>query len=415
MREKQYPASLLIKIGIVGKTNTGKTTFFNASTGSTAEVSTYPFTTKKPNIATGQVQTLCVCRELHLKDKPKNSTCIDGWRFVPLEILDLPGLIKGAWAGRGLGTQFLNVVAQADALLHVVDASGSIDPEGKITRAGMGNPVLDVYDIEEELILWFKVAVDRALQRIRRRTFRKQGSYDGPLAKELAGIGVRREHVVQALAEAKLEDKFPKEWKDEDSRNFSEKLRAISKPTIIIANKMDLAYADKNFDKLRGEFKSQLVIPACSEAELALRRAQEKGFIQYIPGEETFQVLDESRLTKDQAWALAYVQQKVMTKLMRTGVQFALNSCIFKLLGMNAVYPVEDAKNLADKRGNVLPDVFLVPNGRTAKDLAQEIHSELAARMLYAIDARNGLRLPNDYILRDRDVISIVTAARKKE
>ncbi|HLE64750.1 MAG TPA: YchF-related putative GTPase [Candidatus Bathyarchaeia archaeon] len=405
----------MIKIGIVGKTNTGKTTFFNASTGSTAEVSTYPFTTKKPNIATGQVQTLCVCRELHLKDKPKNSTCIDGWRFVPLEILDLPGLIKGAWAGRGLGTQFLNVVAQADALLHVVDASGSIDPEGKITRAGMGNPVLDVYDIEEELILWFKVAVDRALQRIRRRTFRKQGSYDGPLAKELAGIGVRREHVVQALAEAKLEDKFPKEWKDEDSRNFSEKLRAISKPTIIIANKMDLAYADKNFDKLRGEFKSQLVIPACSEAELALRRAQEKGFIQYIPGEETFQVLDESRLTKDQAWALAYVQQKVMTKLMRTGVQFALNSCIFKLLGMNAVYPVEDAKNLADKRGNVLPDVFLVPNGRTAKDLAQEIHSELAARMLYAIDARNGLRLPNDYILRDRDVISIVTAARKKE
>ncbi|HEY4822355.1 MAG TPA: YchF-related putative GTPase [Candidatus Bathyarchaeia archaeon] len=405
----------MIKIGIVGKTNTGKTTFFNASTGSTAEVSTYPFTTKKPNIATGQVQTLCVCRELHLKDKPKNSTCIDGWRFVPLEILDLPGLIKGAWAGRGLGTQFLNVVAQADALLHVVDASGSIDPEGKITRAGMGNPVLDVYDIEEELILWFKVAVDRALQRIRRRTFRKQGSYDGPLAKELAGIGVRREHVVQALAEAKLEDKFPKEWKDEDSRNFSEKLRTISKPTVIIANKMDLAYADKNFDRLRGEFKSQLVIPACSEAELALRRAQEKGFIQYIPGEETFQVLDESRLTKDQAWALAYVQQKVMTKLMRTGVQFALNSCIFKLLGMNAVYPVEDAKNLADKRGNVLPDVFLVPNGRTVKDLAQEIHSELAARMLYAIDARNGLRLPNDYILRDRDVISIVTAARKKE
>lgn len=404
----------MIKIGIVGKTNTGKTTFFNASTGSTAEVSNYPFTTKKPNIATGQVQTLCVCRELHLKDKPKNSTCIDGWRFVPLEILDLPGLIKGAWAGRGLGTQFLNVVAQADALLHVVDASGSIDPDGKITRAGMGNPVLDVYDIEEELILWFKVAVDRALQRIRRRVFR-QGAYDGPLAKELAGIGVRHEHVVQALAEAKLEEKSPKEWKDEDSRNFSEKLRAISKPTVIIANKMDLAHAEKNFDKLRGEFKSQLVIPVCSEAELALRRAQEKGFIQYVPGEETFQVLDESRLTKDQAWALAYVQQKVMTKLMRTGVQFALNSCIFKLLGMNAVYPVEDAKNLADKRGNVLPDVFLVPNGRTAKDLAQEIHSELAARMLYGVDARNGLRLPNDYILRDRDVISIVTAARKKE
>jgi ribosome-binding ATPase YchF (GTP1/OBG family) len=103
-----------------------------------------------------------------------------------------------------------------------------------------------------------------------------------------------------------------------------------------------------------------------------------------------------------------------MTKWMRTGVQFALNAAVFKLLGMNAVYPVEDPKTLSDKRGNTLPDVYLVPKGYVAKDLAREIHSELAARMLHAIDARNGLRLPQEYELRDRDVISIVTAARKK-
>src|SRR5438445_12470946 len=154
----------MIRIGIIGKTNTGKTTFFNAATSSTEEVSTYPFTTKKPNTATGQVQTLCVCRELNVTDKPRNSSCVDGWRFIPVEIIDLPGLIKGAWAGRGLGTQFLNVVSQADALLHVVDASGSVDEEGKITKPGMRNPILDAYDIEEKLIIWLKVAVDRALQ-----------------------------------------------------------------------------------------------------------------------------------------------------------------------------------------------------------------------------------------------------------
>ncbi len=334
----------MIRIGIIGKTNTGKTTFFNAATSSTGEVSTYPFTTKKQNTATGQVQTLCVCRELGVTDKPRNSTCIDGWRFIPIEVIDLPGLIKGAFEGKGLGTQFLNVVSQADALLHVVDASGGIDEEGKITHPGMGNPVIDVYDIEEEMILWFKVAIDRALQRTKKKTLK----------------------------------------------------------------------ADKNFEKLREEFKSQLVIPVCSEAEVALKRAEGKGFIQYVPGEETFKVIDESRLTKDQAWALAYVQQKVMTKWMRTGVQFALNAAIFKLLGMNAVYPVEDPKGLSDKRGNILPDVYLVPKGYVAKDLAREIHSELAAKMLHAIDARNGLRLPQDYELRDRDVISIVTAARKK-
>ncbi len=338
---------------------------------------------------------------------------MDGWRFIPIEILDLPGLIKGAFAGKGLGTQFLNVVSQADALLHVVDASGSIDAEGKIAHAGMGNPVLDVYDIEEEMILWFKVAVDRALQRVKRKTL-KAGSFDKPMSKELAGIGVKPEHVKKSVEETGLGEKNPKEWKDADSRTFSEFLRTISKPTLIIANKMDLAYSEQNFEKLREQFKSQLVVPVCSEAEVALKRAEEKGFIQYVPGEETFKVLDDSRLSKDQAWALAYVQQRVMTKWMRTGVQFALNAAIFKLLGMNAVYPVEDAKNLSDKKGNVLPDAYLVPQGYVSKDLAREIHTDLAKSMLYALDARNGLRLPHDYLLRDRDIISIVSAARKK-
>ncbi|HEX9429546.1 MAG TPA: TGS domain-containing protein, partial [Candidatus Bathyarchaeia archaeon] len=230
----------------------------------------------------------------------------------------------------------------------------------------------------------------------------------------LAGIGVKLEHVTAALEAANLSTKHPKDWKDEDSRKFSENIRSVSKPTLIIANKMDLAYSEKNFEKLHEEFNSQLVIPASSEAELALKRAQEKGLIEYVPGEETFKVLDESRISKDQAWALAYVQQKVMTKLMRTGVEFALNSAVFKLLGMNAVYPVEDPKTFSDKKGNVLPDAFLVPREYTPKDLAKEIHSELAEKMLYAIDTRDGLRLPNDYLLRDRDVISIVTAARKK-
>src|SRR5205814_3575804 len=69
-------------------------------------------------------------------------------------------------------TLFRSVVSQADALLHVVDASGGVDAEGKITHPGMGNPVIDVYDIEEELILWFKVAVDRALQRTKKKSLK---------------------------------------------------------------------------------------------------------------------------------------------------------------------------------------------------------------------------------------------------
>lgn len=95
-------------------------------------------------------------------------------------------------------------------------------------------------------------------------------------------------------------------------------------------------------------------------------------------------------------------------------MQFALNMCVFKLLGMNSVYPVEDEGTLSDKKGNVLPDVFLVPSTATARDLAEQIHSDLAKAMLYALDARTGVRLPSDYVLRDRDIVKIVSATRRK-
>ncbi|HSD04933.1 MAG TPA: GTPase, partial [Nitrosopumilaceae archaeon] len=144
-----------IKIGLLGKTNTGKTTFFNAATLSHSEISTYPFTTKKPEKALGNAITPCVHPEFNVQDQPQNSKCVDGWRFIPIELIDLPGLIKDAWAGKGLGNQFLSVATQADAILHVVDVSGSVDASGKITDVGNGDPISDVADIEEELIMWY--------------------------------------------------------------------------------------------------------------------------------------------------------------------------------------------------------------------------------------------------------------------
>ena len=144
----------MLTIGIIGKTNTGKTTLFNAVTLLNAKISNFPFTTKKPNIGTAYVCDICVCKELGVKDNPLNSTCIDGWRYVPVKIIDVPGLVKDAWMGRGLGNQFLSVIGQADALIHVVDASGSIDADGKITQPGSGNPVQDAIDVELEIERW---------------------------------------------------------------------------------------------------------------------------------------------------------------------------------------------------------------------------------------------------------------------
>ena len=402
----------MIRIGMIGKTNTGKTTFFNAATLLRAEVSTYPFTTKRPNIATAHVQTVCVCRELGVQDRPRDSKCIDGWRFIPVELIDLPGLIKGSWEGRGLGTQFLSIASQADALLHVVDASGSVDAKGKLTRPGLGNPVSDVYDIEEELTKWFIRIVDKSISKASHQASKK--TVDKAIFEALAGLKVRLDQVQRSLRETELTDIELKKWKAEDIERFAGKIREISKPTMIIANKMDLAYAEENYKRLSQEFGRALVVPCSADAELALRRAEEKGYIKYVPGEETFRVLAPAKLTADQTKALAYVQQRVFTRWIRTGVQFALNSCVFKLLNMNSVFPVEDQAKFSDKRGDILPDVMLVPYNATLSDVAGHVHSELAQTMIYGIDARTGVRLPADYIVRDRDVIKIVAAAEPR-
>jgi ribosome-binding ATPase YchF (GTP1/OBG family) len=402
----------MIRIGIIGKTNTGKTTFFNACTLLQTEVSTYPFTTKRPNRGIAYVRTICVCRELGVQDRPRNSKCIDGWRFIPVELIDLPGLIKGSWKGRGLGTQFLSVASQADALLHVVDASGAVDRNGKLTRPGLGSPVSDVYDIEEELTRWFTRIVDKSISKVAHQL--REKAVDRAVFKALAGLKVRPDQIQRSLRETELTDLDLKMWKDDDIERFAAKIREISKPTMIIANKMDLPYAEQNYKRLGQEFGRALVIPCSADAELALRRAEEKGHIRYAPGEETFQVLAPTKLTREQTRALAYVQQRVFTRWIRTGVQFALNSCVFKLLNMNCVYPVEDETKFSDKKGNVLPDVILVPYNATLSDVARHIHSELAQTVIHGIDARTGVRLPADYIVRDRDVIKVVAAAESR-
>ena len=102
-----------------------------------------------------------------------------------------------------------------------------------------------------------------------------------------------------------------------------------------------------------------------------------------------------------------------MGEYMRTGVQFAINITVFKLLKMNSIYPVATPENLSDKKGRILPDLILLKDGSTVIDLAKEIHSDLVKGLLYAKDLRYNLRVPTNYQLRDRDVISLVSASKK--
>ncbi len=401
-----------IKIGLIGKTNTGKTTFFNSATLSSAEISTYPFTTKKAETATAYAVTVCVHPEFNVTDNPNNSKCSDGWRYIPIELIDLPGLIKDAWKGKGLGNQFLSIAAQSDALLHIVDVSGSVDSSGKISEVGTGDPISDYADIEEELIMWYHKILEGNRDKISKLISSGNDKIES-LTELYRGIGVKKDHIKDTLKTLGLEDKNFDDFDVQDTKKFATHLRRISKPTLIVANKIDIEGADETFDRIRERYSDSIVVPASADSELSLRRAEQKGLIKYSPGSEQFEIIKPEDLNDKQKNALEFIKKGIMGEYMRTGVQFAINIAVFKLLKMNSIYPVANEEKLSDKKGRVLPDLILMKDGATVNDLANESHSDLQKGLLYAKDLRYKLRLPLDYQLRDRDVISLISASKK--
>jgi ribosome-binding ATPase YchF (GTP1/OBG family) len=401
-----------IKLGLIGKTNTGKTTFYNAATLSSEEISSYPFTTKKPVSGTAHAITLCVHPEFKIQDNPNNSKCVEGWRYIPVELIDLPGLIKDAWKGKGLGNQFLSIAAQSDALLHVVDASGGIDSSGKITEVGSGDPISDFADIEEELIMWYHKILEGNRDKVSKLIRTGSNTVDA-ITDLYRGIGVNKIHVKDALVTLGLEEKEFDDFDMVNSKKLVAHIRKISKPTLIVANKIDVEGADKNFARLRERYNDSIVIPVSGDSEFSLRRAEQKGLIKYSPGSEQFEIIKSGELNEKQTNALDFIKKGIMGEYMRTGVQFAINVAVFKLLKMNSIYPIADEKHMADKKGRVLPDLILLKAGATIADLAKEIHTDLTKGLLYGKDLRYNLRLPVDYQLRDRDVVSLVSASKK--
>jgi ribosome-binding ATPase YchF (GTP1/OBG family) len=397
-------------LGIVGKPNTGKSTFFSASTLAPAEIANYPFTTIKPNRGIGYVRTPCVHEEFGVKDNPSNSLCLDGVRLIPIEFIDCAGLVPGAWEGRGLGNQFLDEIRRADALIHIVDASGGTDCEGRLCKLGEHDPMEDVEFLEHEITMWMANIIKKDWPKIARTVEAESKDLFSMLEERLSGLSIKRNHLVEAIRKTGLTEKVTS-WNEEEFLKFVDTLRQIAKPMIIGANKMDLPSAEDNLEKLKKS--GHIVVPCCAEAELALRRAAEKQLIDYKPGDCNFKVLKPETLSDTQTKALETIREKVLLKNGSTGVQEAVNTAFYKLLNMITVFPVEDLEHLSNHDGKVLPDAYLVPYGTTARQLAYLIHTELGQGFIYAVEAREKKRVGEDYLLKDRDVLSIVSAHRR--
>ncbi|MCW4047731.1 MAG: redox-regulated ATPase YchF [Candidatus Bathyarchaeota archaeon] len=398
-------------LGIIGKPNTGKSTFFSAATLVPVEIANYPFTTIKPNRGVGYVRTPCVHQEFQVNDNPKNSICLNGIRLIPVELIDVAGIVPGAWEGRGLGNQFLDEIRRADALIHIVDASGGTDCEGRLCKPGEHDPLEDVQFLEREITMWMATILKKDWQKLARTAEAESKDIYSMLEERLSGLGIKRSHIFEAIRNTGLNADKPTSWSEEDLLKFVDALRRASKPMLIVANKIDLPNAEANVERLRK--LGYTVIPCSAEAELALRRAAEKQLIDYKPGDCNFKILEQSKLSPSQIKALETIRERVLLKNGSTGVQDAINMAYFKLLNMITVYPVEDVEHLADHNGKVLPDAYLVPYGITARQFAYLIHTELGESFIYAVDAREKKRIGENAVLKDRDVISIVSAKKR--
>lgn len=398
-------------VGIVGKPNVGKSTFFSAATLIPVPIANYPFTTIKPNRGIAYVKTECVCKEFKVKDNPVNSICINGTRLIPVELIDCAGLVPGSWKGRGLGNQFLDEIRKADALIHIVDAAGATDLEGKPCKPGSHDPIEDIKFLEEEINMWIFQMLKKDWERISRRVEISNEKLDKILEERLSGLSIKKPLIIKAIKECELNPSKPSSWNNDELMSFIDKLRKVAKPMLIVANKIDLPYAKENIEKLKKT--GYIVVPCCAEAELALRMSSKKGLTDYTPGASDFKILNPELLTFEQKKALESIKEKVLIPYGSTGVQKAIDLSFFELLNMIVVYPVENVEKLSDHKGRILPDAYLVPKGTTVKEFAYLIHTELGESFLYSIDARSKLRLKEDYILKDKDVISIVSAKKR--
>jgi len=390
-------------IGLVGKPSVGKSTFFKAATLAEVEIAAYPFTTIKANHGVGYVKVDCIDKEFKTQCNPSHGFCINHNRFVPIDLMDVAGLVEGASEGKGLGNQFLDDLRQADVFIQIVDVSGTTDIEGKITEGH--DPTKDIVMLESELNKWYANIFMKVWRTLVRKVDQEGGKFSQAVATQFSGLKVDEDQVKQVLLKANLPAKASS-WNEEQIMKFVSELRKLSKPMIIAANKVDLEKGSENLDKLKKAYPDYLIIPCSADGELALRQAAKAGMIDYIPGEKTFTIKKE--LNEKQKDALEKIRKNVLEKFeFGTGVQEILNRSVFNILGYLAIFPAS-ANKLADSKGNVLPDCFLLPPGSTALDFAFFLHTDFGKNFIRAIDARTKMAVGKDHKLKNRDAFEIV-------
>ncbi|WP_336025377.1 redox-regulated ATPase YchF [Halobellus salinisoli] len=390
----------MLSVALAGKPNAGKSTFYKAATMADVDVGNYPFTTIDPNRGVTHARTRCPC----LDREERCGNCEGGVRYVPVELLDVAGLVPGAHEGRGLGNQFLDALTDADVILAVVDAAGGTNAEGEPVEVGTYDPVEEADFVEVELEQWLVGIIERNWESVVRKSRSPDFDIDEALTEMLTGFGATEYDVAASLRALDYPDD-PQQWSDEDQERLARDIRQRTKPIVLVANKADIA-PPENLERLAKSDKP--VIPTTADGELALRNATEAGIVEYLPGDEDFEVVGD--VSDAQMQGLETIRE-VMSERGGTGVQRAIDTAVYDVLDMVTAYPVQNETKWTDGTGEMLPDAFLLARGSTPKDLAFAVHSDIGEGYLHAVDARSKRRIAEDYELEEGDVIKIVSTA----
>ena len=390
----------MVLIAVCGKPNVGKSTFLAACTGTSPQIANYPFTTIDPNKGVAFVRATCPHVRLGVKCDPNNARCENGIRLVPVNMVDVAGIVPGAHEGKGMGNRFLTDVANADVLTIFADASGSTDDGGNIVSEGSHSPVRDIQLFLDELDEWFYDVVKRNADKSKGNT----GLND--FFTSLTGIGVPLA-VAKDLWERMALPKEPPKWRDADYHAYSKTLREKTKPFLIAANKSESKAATEGIEALAEEFPGVPVIRMCADYELALTKARAVGMVEYDGKKIT--LTEKGSANPRAAEAIGRIAAYVSANG-STGVADAVDTAVYKLAGYMVAYPVEDENHFSNHFGKILPDAILLKKGSTPLDLAGAIHADLAKHFLHAVDAEKKTRMGKEHPLEDGAVVKIVSA-----
>src|SRR5579859_4981829 len=210
-----------MEIALVGKPNVGKSTLFNALTLLDVPMAPFPFTTTSPHRGVGAVRVPCPHKEKSVPCTPGNAKCVDGVRWVPVNLVDVPGLVPGAHEGKGLGHQFLDDLRASDGFLQVVDASGATTAEGVIASPGSTDPAIEVGWLEEELVEWVAGILGRDFERHAKSVELAEGKVEEFLHARLTGLSISIPAIATALRIVPLDRARPSTWSVADRRRLA--------------------------------------------------------------------------------------------------------------------------------------------------------------------------------------------------